>query len=285
MSSLDEMLAIFDVAEVGERQFEGTSDGGTRRVVDGSQVLAQSIVAASKTLPDKTVRSAHAMFTRAVRDDTPILFDVEVVHAGRTFASAVVTAHQGGRPCVTTALLLDAPQPDVIRHTAELPSSAGVPADALPYSMPLAGRELRLVGVRDANDPDEVGPPVLDAWLHYATVPTRHDLAKALLAHFTGHLSISTTMRAHAGVGTAQAHDTLSTGVITITIAFHEPVAWSGWLLYHHESTAVGAGMSHVRGQIFTEDGTLVASFTQEGMIRHFVSPERETAMPVEARL
>jgi shikimate kinase len=45
--------------------------------------------------------------------------------------------------------------------------------------------------------------PVLDAWLHYDTVPERDDLRRALLAHFTGHLSISTTMRAHPGIGPA----------------------------------------------------------------------------------
>ena len=73
--------------------------------------------------------------------------------------------------------------------------------------MPMAGRELRLVGTGDPNDPDEVGPPVLDAWLRYQPVPSRDDLARALLAHFTGHLSISTTMRPHRGVGTALAHE------------------------------------------------------------------------------
>ena len=67
---------------------------------------------------------------------------------------------------------------------------------------------------------------------------------RALLAHFTGHLSISTSMLPHPGLGTAQAHHTLSTGVMTIGIAFHEPVGAAGWLLYRHESTQVGAGMS-----------------------------------------
>ena len=49
------------------------------------------------------------------------------------------------------------------------------------------------------------------------------------------------------------AHVSVSTGVMGISISFHEPVAWEGWLLYHHESTQVGRGMSYVRGQVFTE--------------------------------
>ncbi len=67
----------------------------------------------------------------------------------------------------------------------------------------MAGRQLRLVDVVDVNSPDEVGPPELYAWLHYDPIPERDDLAKALIAYFTGHLGISTTMRAHEGIGTS----------------------------------------------------------------------------------
>ena len=127
---------------------------------------------------------------------------------------------------------------------------------------------------------DEVGPPELHAWLHYEPIPARDDLAKALLAHFTGHLAISTTMRAHPGIGTSQAHYTVSTAPMTITVSFHEPVSYSGWLLYTHECTHVGAGMSYVRGQIHTQEGERIASFTQEGMIR----PMRQGDSQIEAR-
>jgi acyl-CoA thioesterase II len=142
------------------------------------------------------------------------------------------------------------------------------PADANVSEMPMIGRQLRLVDVVDVNSPDEVGPPELYAWLHYDPIPTRDDLAKALLAYFTGHLGISTTMRAHAGIGTAQAHLTVSTAPMTISVAFHEPVRWDGWLLYTHESTQVGAGMSYVRGAVHSEEGELLVSFAQESLIR-----------------
>jgi acyl-CoA thioesterase len=134
--------------------------------------------------------------------------------------------------------------------------------------MPMVGRQLKLVDVVDVNSPDEVGPPELFAWLHYDPIPTRDDLAKALVAYFTGHLGISTTMRAHEGIGTAQAHLTVSTAPMTISVSFHEPFGWGGWLLYAHESTQVGAGMSYVRGTVHTEEGELIASFAQDALIR-----------------
>ncbi|HJR25115.1 MAG TPA: hypothetical protein VJ804_06555, partial [Acidimicrobiales bacterium] len=156
---------------------------------------------------------------------------------------------------------------------------------AIPLAMPLDGREIRLTGVADPNDPAFIGPPVLDAWLRYDPPPERDDLVRALLAHFTGHLSLSTTMFPHEGLGTAQSHHALSTGVMTIGVAFHDPVTASGWLLYHHESTHVGAGMSYARGQVFTEAGDLVASFTQEGLLRAFVPAAGAEQIPVESRL
>ena len=176
----------------------------------------------------------------------------------------------------------DVPTDDVIRHHLPRPDVAG-PGDAIDSAMPMAGRELRLVDVVDVNSPDEVGPPELYAWLHYDPIPKRDDLAKALVAYFTGHLGISTTMRAHAGIGTSQSHLTVSTAPMTITVSFHEPFRWEGWLLYSHESTQVGAGMSYVRGTVHTEEGELIASFSQDALIRPLRTTD--TAIKEQSRL
>lgn len=284
MSSLAEMLDIFDVRRISDSSFEGDSDPGTRDVIDGSQLLAQSIVAAAKQCPERSVRSAHAVFTRTAKAHQPIAFDVEVVHAGRTFVTTAVRAHQGERVCAVVTVLLDRPQPDVVRRAAA-PTRQSTPETATTVSMPMDGRELRLVDVADPNDPDHVGPPVLDAWLRYDVVPDRDELAKALLAHFTGHLAISTSLRPHAGLGTAMSHHAISTAVMTIGVVFHDPVRWHDWLLYEHESSAVGAGMSFVRGQIFSRTGDLLASFQQEGMIRHFAVADPSASIAASARL
>ena len=60
---------------------------------------------------------------------------------------------------------------------------------------------------------------------------------------------------------------------------------WDDWLLYEHESTAVGGGMSFVRGQVFTRSGGLLASFHQEGMIRHFAAADPAVSIATAARL
>jgi acyl-CoA thioesterase len=80
-------------------------------------------------------------------------------------------------------------------------------------------------------------------------------------------------------------HRTVSTGVLAIDVTFHDPIAWSGWLLYDHESTAVGAGTCYVRGQIRDESGRLIASFSQDGLIRGYESSAAEHQIAERARL
>ena len=265
-----DLLDLFDVQPEGTDRFVGrTGIAGTdeRQVVEGTQVLAQAIVAAGKRFPEKSVRSAYAVFARAVVVGPPVELTVDVVAEGRTTATAVVSATQNGRRCITVTVLCDVPSADVIRHHLSKPDVAA-PEEAIASDMPMTGRQLRLVDVHDVNSPDEVGPPELYAWLHYDPIPERDEVAKALVAYFTGHLGISTTMRAHEGIGTAQSHLTVSTAPMTISVSFHEPFGWRGWLLYTHESTQVGAGMSYVRGAVHGEDGDLLASFAQDALIR-----------------
>lgn len=276
------LLDLFEVRADGQDRFvgeTGIAGGDERQVVEGTQVVAQAIVAAAKRFPDKSVRSAHAVFARAVTVGPPIELVLDVVSEGRSTATAVVAVHQNGRRCLSVTVLADVPTDDVIRHHLPRPAVAA-PADANPCEMPMIGRDVRIVDVVDVNSPDEVGPPEMHAWLHYEPIPARDDLAKALVAYFTGHLGISTTMRAHPGIGTSQAHLTVSTAPMSVFVAFHEPVRWDGWLLYSHESTQVGAGMSYVRGTVHTEEGQLLASFAQEALIR----PLRVSDTSIDAR-
>ena len=268
--SVSGLLDLFGVTEDGPDRFTGqTGLAGEdeRQVVEGTQLLAQAIVGAAKRFADKSIRSVHAVFARAVMVGPPAEFTVDVVNEGRSTATAVIAVLQNGRRCATITVLADVPSDDVITH--HLPrADVASPAESNHCEMPMTGRDVRLVDVVDVNSPDEVGPPELYAWLRYDPIPTRDDLAKALIAYFTGHLGISTTMRAHAGIGTSQSHLTVSTAPMTVMVSFHEPVRWDGWILYGHESTQVGAGMSYVRGTVHTEQGELLASFAQDGLIR-----------------
>ena len=206
---VDHLVDMLDVRPDGPNRFASVTRPDLRRgVVEGSQLLGQAIVAASKLAPDRRVVSASMVFSRAASPSTPVSFVVEPVVAGRTFTTARVEARQGDRLCAPGLLLMDRGAPEVVSHDAPAPA-VPAPSECPPHDMGVTGRELRIVDGAYTPDPDAVGPPELHAWMRYRSVPDVAYLHDALLAQFTGHLSIAAALRPHAGVGESQAHDTL----------------------------------------------------------------------------
>jgi acyl-CoA thioesterase len=85
-------------------------------------------------------------------------------------------------------------------------------------------------------------------------------------------MSIATALRPHEGVGQAEAHRTLSTGINAIHLSLHSAVRADEWMLYHHHSTFAGDGMTHAECRVYNEHGSLLASFTVDAMVRPFHS-------------
>ena len=79
-------------------------------------------------------------------------------------------------------------------------------------------------------------------WTRFAGAPDDPGVGQALLAFATDGFLIGTAMRPHAGVGQAQAHRTLATGVVSHTLTFHEPCRAGEWLLLSHRSPYAGHG-------------------------------------------
>jgi acyl-CoA thioesterase-2 len=244
----------------------------TRNVVEGGQLLGQAIVAASKANPGQRVTSAFATFAKAASFDDPIDLDVEVLRQGRSFSSLQVRARQNGALISPTLLLMDAPTPDTLQGTTEMPDVPG-PYDCEPFDMRLTGRDLRVVDGAYSPDPDRVGPPVIYAWLRFRDDPAEQYLRDALVAQATTHWTIAAAMRPHRGYGEADAHVTLSTGIMSTSIAFGDPVPLDGWLLYANPAIWSGRGLAQGEGKVFAADGRLVASYSVQAMIRRFIQP------------
>ena len=110
--------------------------------------------------------------------------------------------------------------------------------------------------------------------MRFRHVPDDPPVHAGLLAQFTGHLSIATALRPHAGIGQDQAHRTLSTAINAISLSLHRRVRADRWMLYHHRSTFAGDGMTHSECRVYDEDRSLLASFTVEAMVRGFADPD-----------
>lgn len=265
------LLDVLDVRPAGEGRYESVARSDWRRpVVEGSQMLGQAIVAAGRHAPGRRVVSAHMVFVRAADARRPLRFELEELSAGRTFTALAVRVGQAGRRCAAGTLLLDATAPDVVRHAAPRPATAG-PYESEPYDMAVTGRDVRIVGGAYTDDPGApAGPPVIDAWVRYRDVPDDAPLHAGLLAQFTGHLSIAAALRPHEGIGQREAHRTLSTAINAIALSFHAGVRADRWMLYRHLSTFAGDGMTHSECRVHDDAGHLLASFTVDAMVRRF---------------
>ena len=245
-------------------------------------MLAQAIVAAGRHAPGRRVVSASMVFIRAANTAEPLRIELDELSSGRNFSTLAPQIRQSGKLCASGIMLLDVTAPDVIRHAAAAPDTAG-PDASEPFDMAVTGRDVRFVDgayTRDPNAP--VGPPVLDAWVRFAEVPEDPHLHAALLAQFTGHVSIAAALRPHAGIGQSQAHDTLSTAINAINISIHADVRADRWMLYRHHSTFAGAGMTHSECRVYDVEGSLLASFTVDAMVRRFAtdrSVDRRTSL------
>jgi uncharacterized protein (DUF427 family)/acyl-CoA thioesterase len=280
-----DLLRLLDVTPIAEGRFAsppypdpplGTffpqlRDKQARLVVEGGQLLGEAIVAASKTIPGQRVTSASMIFSRAARFDQAHEIEVDVLRRGRGFSTLQTRTLQAGKLCSAGILLLDAGAPDTLRGAAPPPDVP--PPEACPQlDLGVTGRELRTVD--DAyRRQAELGPAEILTWARFRDAPPHDYLHAGLLAQSTTHWTIAAAMRPHEGVSEAQAHVTLSTGILATTIAFHDEFDVSEWLLYANPAIYAGRGLAQGEGRVFTRDGRLVASYTVQAMIRAFRTP------------
>jgi acyl-CoA thioesterase II len=266
MTALAPLLRTFQLEPTGDGRYHAVNATDGPGVVFGGQLIGQSIVAAAVDHPGKVVKTVHTVFARGASFDHDLDIEVEVMQSGRAFGSSTVTISQEGKLRTRSIVLMTTVEDDLIRHAAPAPPVPG--PDETAAGPDLDDWEVRFVGGVDIEDPALVGPAELDVWTRFAGAPD-DDLivSQALVAYTTDPFLIATAMRPHEGVGQALAHVTLSTGVVSHTITFHEPVKAGEWLLLSHESPYAGHGRSYGRADVF-QGGALVASFVQDNMIR-----------------
>jgi acyl-CoA thioesterase len=265
--TIDDFVAALTLERAGDDRYRASNLDAGHGVLFGGQLLAQSVMAARSVEPDKAVKTVHTIFARSGSPDAPVDIAVDRMHSGRAMASCTVTMSQGDRLCARSQVLSSADEPDFIHHADAAPVVPG-PDECVAAGENAGAWEIRFAGDADIADPARVGPPDLDVWTRFVGAPDDRGVSAALLAYATDGFLIGTAMLPHEGVGQAQAHVTLSTGVLSHTLTFHEPFDAGEWLLLAQHSTHAGHGRCYGRANVFREDGTLVASFVQDAMIR-----------------
>lgn len=270
---MSKLPAVLQVEDLGEGKWTAphpSEDPEGRDVVFSGQMLAQMIMASDAAGGhQKEVKSIHSVFARAGSySGGPIEFLLEPMHSGRAWASDTITARQGDRLLARALVLLNAVEPDLMRHAPSMPDVPGPEACApQAFGMAFPGVEVRAV-----ERPGEVTPGDAPAAYQWVRSPERYESVaanQAMIAWSQPGLIIGTAMSVHAhDVDFGQAHRTISTGVISHTAHFHEHGDVGDWLLFAHEAPYAGHGRVFGSGSVFTRDGTLVSTFAQDSMVR-----------------
>ncbi len=262
---------------VGRRRPDGTGR------VFGGQAIAQALGAASRTVePDRAVHSLHAYFLRPGSDSLPIEYRVRRDLDGRSFSNRRVVASQEGQPILNLVASfqtqVDGPghqHPDMpdVPPPEELESdivSARKIADQLPEgTLKTLITRPQPIDFRSVEPRDwlhmETRPPKAHVWFKtVAPLPADIEMQRTFLAYISDFQLLGTAMQP-VGVPTGN----IRVASLDHAMWFHEDFALDDWLLYATDSPWAGHARGYGRGQIFTRDGTLVASVAQEGMIRH----------------
>ncbi len=292
---LSDLLTHLELERLEVNLFRGESrDIGSERVF-GGQVLGQALAAAMRTVQDRSVHSLHAYFLRAGDINAPIVYDVDRARDGKSFSMRRVVATQHGQQIFNLSASFHREE-DGLQHQAVMPEVP--PPAALPTLAELAKQRSPGAPKREdffsrqrpfdfrfveglAFDDAEPRPPRQHIWLRSVdALPDDDDLHRVLLAYASDFHLVLTVTRPHA---IAFDRGRLQMASLDHAMWFHRPFRADQWLLYAMDSPSSSGARGLARGQIFTEDGLLVASTAQEGLVRLRSDPPKEPARRPDA--
>lgn len=277
------LIQLLDVQRMGDGWFLGRrKDGGIGRVF-GGQVIAQALMAAQRTVAeDRIAHSLHAYFMRAGSEDYEITYRVERDFDGGSFSTRRVIAFQQDRPILNMAAsfqkqeaglqhqisMPDVPPPEELANETQLRARY---ADQIPEEMRARFFQPRPIEYRPVDPRDWLGgdvrePAIQHIWFRTSSpiegAPAMH---RAILAYASDSYLLGTSTLPH---GVTWMTPGFMAASLDHALWIHDDVDVNDWLLFSCDSPWAGRGRGISRGSIFARDGRLIASCTQEGMIR-----------------
>ena len=280
----DDSQSDFGVGEADV--FIGRSQPMPHGRVFGGQVLAQSVIAAGRTVNDlddaaarpRRIHSLHGYFLRPGDSDHPIRFTVERLRDGHSFSARRVHAIQYGKPILsmitsfqTGADGLDhqdsvpaAPDPEILPTLAEV--FTGVDNPQANFWSKDKAVDLRHVEGAIYIRPGRQLASRQSVWLKTTDrLPDDPLINAAVLAYCSDYSLLEPVLRCH---GLAWSDSRLRVASLDHAMWFHRPGRADEWTLYTQSSPSASSGRGLAAGRMFTADGVLLATVAQEGMMR-----------------
>jgi acyl-CoA thioesterase-2 len=279
--AIDDLLAILNLEQLEHNLYRGRSPQVGWQRVFGGQVIGQALVAACRTVEKRNPHSLHAYFLLPGDPKVPIIYEVDRIRDGRSFATRRVVAIQHGQAIFSMSVSFHIDEPGFDHAVAmpdvpgpdELPTEAEMKAGVMPL-MPDPVRayyererpiELRPVEFQRylSREPRE---PKFHVWIRATgRLPEDPAIHQCVLAYASDMTLLDSSLIAH---GRTVFERSIQAASLDHALWFHRPFRADEWLLYAQDSPSASGARGFSRGLIFTRDGKLVASVAQEGLIR-----------------
>ena len=275
------LVDLLDLSPIGDDHFQGDSEDLGFPNVFGGQVLGQALMAASRTVEGRLPHSLHAYFLRPGNHSMPIDYEVQRVRDGGSFSVRRVIARQGGKEILTGSMSFQVAE-EGFEHQLDMPSAPDpeglkseqergellaphVPEhlrDTLTRDRPI---EIRPVDPVNPLKP-EPRPPYKQSWFRtQGHLPDDPVLHCCLLTYASDFSFLGTSLNPH---GVSFMNKKMQIASLDHSIWFHREFRMDEWLLYDKDSPSASGGRGFNRGNFFDRQGRLVASTTQEALIR-----------------
>jgi acyl-CoA thioesterase-2 len=278
---LEDVIGLLRLERIEDNIFRGDSrDIGSPQVF-GGQVLGQALSAAQNTVEGRVAHSLHGYFLRRGDVKSPIIYEVDRARDGGSFSNRRVVAIQHGRPILNLAASFQVPE-DGLEHQAEMPDVPGpdglkdlteVAKDMLEFIPSKLRRfltdkrpfEFRHVEPINFEVPEKL-PPRKHVWIRAVdALPDNPVLHQNLLTYVSDYELLGAATLPH---GLSFTRGSVIMASLDHALWFHGDVKMDEWLLYAMDSPNSSGARGLARGQLFTQDGRLIASTAQEGLMR-----------------
>jgi len=280
---LEELLRLLKLEKIEETIFRGQSQDLGFGSVFGGQVLGQALSAAYQTIQsDRKAHSLHAYFLRMGDANKPIIYDVDCIRDGKSFTTRRVVAIQKGQAIfnMSASFQVDEPGFDHQDKAPEITGPEGIESElelamAVADKIPESIREKILckkpIEFRPVNPIDPFSPekrePVGYTWFKAIDkMPDDFRVHQYMLAYASDFGFVTTSLYPH---GHSYWERDMQVASLDHALWFHRDFRMDEWLLYVMKSPNAYKAKGLNNGKIYTKEGKLVASVSQEGLIRN----------------
>ena len=281
-SAVDEWLTALALEQVATSTFRGFALPGRRIRTFGGMTMGQALIAASIGInADRhVIRSVHCDFIRSGDPQLPVEFDVTATSDGRTFVTRRVVARQDESTLFNMLARFHAHERGDYFQSS-MPTASPAPTSLPDYPTHIAAHAAKVPDWADGRLPidvrmiEEGRPTGQRSWVRLGDGSAGEQLAASSidtsLLRACGLLYASDMTligSALAPLGRSWTDDGVQIASLDHAMWYHRPFNVDGWLLYDQQVISVESSRGLALGQMYAEDGQLVATIAQDGLVR-----------------